>query len=126
MKYTLILISLFVLVSCSYNKEELPVPGASNGNGTNTNVNETLITYTQHTKKYFDNYCTACHAPGLTQSFFPLTNFAEVSVYSGVGGRVQARVLNQGNMPPSGSITGFLTVAEKDTLQWWINQGSPQ
>jgi mono/diheme cytochrome c family protein len=125
MKYPLIIFSLFILSSCAYNKEELPVPETTTS--VNGGVpNGPVITYTQHTKKYFDNYCTACHAPGLSQGFFPLTNFTEVSVYTGTNGKIETRVLVQGNMPPSGSASGFLTPTEKDTLQMWLDQGAPQ
>jgi len=121
MKNILVLFSVLTLSSCVYNKEEMPVPDANSpveiGPG---------ITYNNHTKRLFDTYCISCHAPAASQQFFPLTNFAEVSVYSNTGGLIQSRVLDQMSMPPSGSQTGQLTTAEKDTLQMWLDQGALQ
>ncbi len=117
-----LVISLFLLtliVGCAYNKKDLPVPEEA------PVITGPPITYTNHTKKLFDSYCISCHAPAATQAFFPLTNYTEVSVYTGVGGKIQTRVLNQQNMPPTGSASGQLTTAEKDTLQMWLNQGAP-
>lgn len=123
MKYLLLTFTIVLITaSCSYNKGELPEPLKK----TNSNNNNSAITYNSHTKRLFDTYCIACHAPGATQSNFPLTNFNEVSVYSGTGGLIQIRVLDQANMPPTGSASGQLTAAEKDTLQMWINQGAPE
>lgn len=123
MKNILILASVLFLASCvsNNNKDELPVPLPEE------TVASTFppLSYTTHTKNYFDNYCTSCHAPGLSQAFFPLTTFNEVSVYTGTNGKIKTRVLIQGNMPPSGSVTGDLTTAEKDTLQEWLLQGAP-
>jgi len=123
MKNVLILVAALVLTSCvnNNNKDELPVPE-------NVVTASTFppLSYTTHTKNYFDNYCIACHAPGLSQAFFPLTNFTEVSVYTGTNGKIESRVLVQENMPPSGSASGFLTNAEKDTLREWLLQGAPQ
>lgn len=123
MKNILILTSVLFLASCvnNNNKDELPTPAA----GTTTFTGP-IITYTTHTKNYFDSYCIACHAVGQTQSFWPLTTYNEVSNFSGTGGLIQTRVLDFGNMPPSGSMSGFLTAAEKDTLQMWLDQGAPQ
>ncbi len=123
MKFYLSLFTVALIVaSCSYNKGELPEPVEKN----NSNNNSSAITYNDHTKRLFDAYCISCHAPGATQGNFPLTNFSEVSAYSGTGGLVQIRVLDQANMPPTGSANGQLTQAEKDTLQMWINQGAPE
>ncbi len=124
MKNITVFIAIFMLASCSYNKEELPAPVS--GSATAIGFTGPTITYNQNVKKYFDNYCTACHAPGATQAFFPLTTFAEVSAYSGINGKIETRVLVQGNMPPTASASGFLTALEKDTLQWWIDQGAPE
>jgi hypothetical protein len=124
MKNILILASVLFLVSCvnNNNKDELPTPQGE----TATTFTGPIITYTSHTKAYFDNYCIACHAVGQTQSFWPLTTYNEVSNFSGTGGKIQTRVIDFGNMPPSGSGSGFLTTAEKDTLQMWLDQGAPQ
>jgi uncharacterized membrane protein len=123
MKPILIILTVFALssffFSCKYDKEETPKPSPSE-------TTQDSITYTNHTKRIIDQYCTACHAPSASQAFFPLTTFNEVSVYSGSNGLLQVRVLNQENMPPTGSSTGQLTAAEKDTLQMWINQGALQ
>ena len=119
---TLIVLTFYsFLFSCKYDKEETPEPV-----DTSASSQSATITYNNHTKRIIDQYCIACHAPSATQSFFPLTNFNEVSVYSGTGGLLQVRVLDQGNMPPTGSATGQLTTAEKDTLQMWLNQGALQ
>ena len=123
MKKILIITSVLFLASCvnNNNKDELPTPQAET-----STFSGPVVTYTSHTKTYFDNYCIACHAVGQTQSFWPLTTYAEVSSFSGPGGKIQTRVIDFGNMPPSGSGSGFLTAAEKDTLQMWIDQGAPQ
>ena len=124
MKNIFILLSVFIFASCTYNnnKDELPLPEES----TTPSASGPSITYTGHTKKYFDNYCIACHAVGQTVSFWPLSSYTEVSVYSNTGGKIQTRVLDLANMPPSGSGSGFLTSAEKDTLQMWLDQGAPE
>ncbi|MCO6500741.1 MAG: hypothetical protein J5I47_10230 [Vicingus serpentipes] len=124
MKKALTVILILIMVSCRYNKEELPTP--KNNSTPTPTYNGPVITYTNHTKKLFDNYCIACHAPGASVSFWPLTSYTEVSVYTNPGGKIQVRVLDQGNMPPTGSASGFLTPAEKDTLQMWLDQGAPQ
>ncbi|MBL4593227.1 MAG: hypothetical protein JKX68_05345 [Flavobacteriales bacterium] len=120
MKNILILTAILIITSCANNKEELPNPE------TPIVITGTPITYNNHTKKYFDNYCIACHAVGQTQSFWPLTTYTEVSAFTGSNELIQKRVLDFGNMPPSGSVSGFLTLAEKDTLQMWLDQGAPQ
>jgi uncharacterized membrane protein len=120
MRYFLTFVVVFSLISCVKNKEEMPAPEAA------VDTSGPVITYTQHTKKIFDNYCITCHAAGLSQSNFPLTTYNEVtfSTYAEIGGKIEKRVLIQGNMPPSGSAAGQLTAAEKDTLQMWINKGA--
>ncbi len=122
MKDLIIFVLVFCLFSCANNKEELPTPEDKPLPGPVT------ITYTQHTKRLFDTYCISCHAPASTQANFPLTTYQEVTAntYSNIGGIIENRVLIQQNMPPTASQTGFLTAAEKDTLQWWINQGAPE
>jgi len=124
MKNIPILLAILIISSCSYNKEKLPEP-ISNAPVAFSGPN---VTYTNHTKRLFDTYCISCHATGQTQQNFPLTTYSEVTVgnYSNANGKIENRVLIQENMPPSGSTTGFLTLAEKDTLQWWIDQGAPQ
>jgi len=113
---------LLVFSSCAYNKKDLPAPEEV------VVATGPPITYTNHTKRLFDSYCISCHAPTLSQANFPLTTYLEVtnSTYASPGGIIQKRVLDQGNMPPIGSATGQLTIAEKDTLQMWLNQGAPQ
>ena len=122
MKNVLIFMTLVVMTSCNYNKEELPEPEAV------VAPTSPPVTYNLHTKRLFDTYCIDCHAAGQTQQNFPLTTYSEVTVgnYSNANGNIENRVLIQENMPPSGASTGFLTPAEKDTLQWWIDQGAPQ
>jgi len=119
------IITSILLASCSYNKEELPAPTPTSSNNQQPPSGPT-ITYTKHTKRLFDTYCITCHAPSASVSFWPLTSYNEVSVYTNTGGKIQTRVLDLGNMPPTGSISGFLTVEEKDTLQMWLDQGAPQ
>ncbi len=122
MRNILILTTVLMLSACASNKEELPEPTTPVA----PVITGPAITYTNHTKRLFDSYCTSCHAAGQTQSFWPLSTYSQVSVYSNTGGKIQTRVLDAGNMPPSGSAAGFLTAAEKDTLQMWLNQGAPQ
>ena len=119
MKSLIIFVAIITLSSCANNKEEGPVPIIPSANP---------ITYNNATKKIFDTRCIACHAPNLSQAGFPLTTYQEVtfSNYGSVGGLIENRVLIQQNMPPSASWTGQLTQGEMDTLQLWINQGSPE
>ncbi|MCB0402861.1 MAG: cytochrome c [Flavobacteriales bacterium] len=118
-KIILLCAAVVSLVACEYNHSELPKPKEQN-NSNNSNQ----ITYNGHTKRLFDTYCISCHAPGATQANFPLTTYQEVSAYSSQGGLIQIRVLDFGNMPPTGSASGQLTQAEKDTLQLWLDQGA--
>lgn len=111
-KLTLIISSCF-LISCVYNKKELPTPSVDTQSITDT------LTYTEHVKQIIDNNCVTCHS---TSGQSPaLTNYTEV--FSKIG-RIQARAIdnNPTSMPPSNPLPQNL----KDTLQIWINQGGLQ
>ena len=118
-----ILLSCLFVVSCTYNKDELPKPdgGESSGGG----GNPITITYTSHAKAIIDAKCVTCHSPtpiDFQKSPF-LTTYTEVFAKKS---RIQARSLDSSGMPTAGSSTGALTPTEKDTLQMWLDQGALQ
>ena len=118
MKNLLAFISILLLVSCSYNKGELPIPGDDE---TITPYVGPLITYTSHVKSYIDNNCTSCHGASGGVS---LGTYAEVKSQADAG-KILARAINgsgSGPMPPS----GLMPQTTLDTLQFWLDQGSPQ
>ena len=111
------IISLFI-ISCAYNKDELPKPG--NGT-TSTGTSGTTVTYTSHAKAIIDAKCVICHAAsptGTNQSPFLDTYSLAFSKKT----RIEARAIIQGTMAPGNP----LPQTEKDTLQIWINQGALQ
>jgi|SRR5690606_11858485 len=111
MKLFCFIVSITLLTSCYYNSEEI--------------ILDRSISYNKHAKKIIDDKCNNCHSPNASQLVHPpfLTTYNEVVSQ---GQRIQVRVLNQGNMPPSNSTNGFLTKGQKDTLQTWIKNGFPE
>ena len=109
------IISLFI-VSCAYNKDELPKPNETGAGGTSTGGVPT-ITYTSHAKAIIDAQCVLCHSG--SGQFPPLNTYSAAFAKKL---RIEARTIVQGTMPPSGS----LPQTTKDTLQMWINQGALQ
>ena len=110
------------IVSCAYNKDELPTPG----DGNSPVYTGPIITYNSHIKAYFDNDCISCHSsPGASAG-------VDLTTYSGsqrvqdqaAGGRILARVINGSPsfMPQAGS----LPQTTLDTIQFWLDQGYPQ
>ena len=108
-----------LITSCAYNKEELPKPKKNSG----ISPPQHSITYTQHTKRILDNYCISCHSPLGSISSSLLHTYTDAKIYAD-NGRIQVRTINIGDMPTLGS--PLLTVAEKDTLQMWLNQNAPE
>ena len=109
-----------LLLSCSYNKEQLPVPEA-----VPVDQNLPVITYTSHAKAIIDTKCANCHSstplPADYQMTPFLSNYAEVNNQKD---RIEVRALVQGSMPEASSSRGLLTQLEKDTIQMWIDQGA--
>jgi len=109
---TIILISCFFVVACTYNKDELPKPDDTLADGPTR-------TYTSHAKAILDAKCVICHSAGGTnQSPFLDTYSAAFAKKA----RIEARAIIQGTMPQAGP----LPQTEKDTLQMWIDQGALQ
>jgi hypothetical protein len=113
----LLIISLFV-VSCAYNKDELPQPnsGTSGGSGGGT---APTITYTSHAKAIIDNNCAGCHNASSPSGGTSLVTYSDCFSKKT---RIEARAIIQGTMPTGGP----LPQTTKDTLQMWINQGALQ
>tara|TARA_B100000809_G_scaffold266153_1_gene327575 strand:+ start:3957 stop:4355 length:399 start_codon:yes stop_codon:yes gene_type:complete len=118
--------SLAVIVSCSYNKNELPepivesvtVPVVTPVNPV-TPTSSGAITYTSHIKSMVDNNCVVCHGSsgGIT-----LQTYSQVKSQADAG-RILARAINgsgTGPMPPS----GLMPQTNLDTLQMWLDQGA--
>lgn len=99
-----------VLFSCSYNKEELPVPVVTNTAPT--------VTYSNFAKSIIDNNCIGCHP---SSAGLDLTSYQNVKAIVD-NGSFKTRVID-GNptfMPPSGAMSQNIL----DSLQLWINQGA--
>ena len=111
---------LAFVVSCSYNKKELPAPIEEiEDDPEPTPSND--ITYTSHVKVIMQN-CTGCHSSaGGSVSGINLETYAQVKAQADAG-RILARAINGSPsfMPPSGS----LNQTTLDTLQMWLDQGS--
>lgn len=115
---------LAFVVSCSYNKKELPEPIVETEGTPNPTPNPSPspsndITYTSHVKSYIDNNCVGCHGSsgGVT-----LETYTQVKAQADAG-RILARAINgsgSGPMPPS----GLMPQATLDTLQMWLDQGA--
>jgi len=118
MKYTLILISLFILSSCSYNKDELPEPLEEE-----LVVNVPEITYTNYVKTMIDNnHCLECHISGGPAAFRDYTTYSGIKVVA-LSGELKNRAIdNNGVSMPKGYPA--LPQGIKDTLQMWIDQGA--
>jgi uncharacterized membrane protein len=105
-----------LIIACVNNKGELPQPNSISEDGL-------TITYQLHVKKIIDNNCIVCHSSNGTpwaQTPF-LTTYNEVK---NEAERIQSRSIDESPtaMPPSGS----LLQSEKDTLQFWLNQGAKE
>ncbi len=110
------------LVSCSYNKNELPEPIEETTPVPTPTTNQNTITYTSHVKVMMDDNCVVCHsASGTNQQPF-LTTYTQVKTQADAG-RILARAINgsgNGPMPPS----GLMSQTTLDTLQMWLDQGA--
>jgi len=114
----LVLSFLVFVVSCSYNKTELPEPIADPVDAPAPGPSNS-ITYATHVKSYIDNNCVSCHGSsgGVT-----LQTYAQVKAQADAG-RILARAINgsgSGPMPPS----GLMPQTTLDTLQLWLDQGA--
>jgi len=111
LNYCLVLLSIGLFCSCTYNEGSLPVP-ENNG---------PKITYTSHAKTIIDNHCVVCHSPtAIPVATTPfLTNYSEV--VAATPQRIKARAIDNSpsSMPPLTPLPQTL----KDTLQLWINDG---
>jgi cytochrome c5 len=121
--------SLAILVSCSYNKKELPKPVVETvktpSNPTTPVVpTPVAVTYTSHVKTIIDNNCIGCHVSGGVAQTWPLTNYASVKTEAD-DGDILLRAIDGGGsgpMPPS----GLMPQTTLDTLQMWLDQGALQ
>lgn len=122
MKNILIITILNLLVvSCSYNKEELVIEPEPGNGGSGGNI--PTITYTSHAKAIIDSKCTTCHSSNPID-FQQVPFLTSYSLSFDKKDRIQSRALDLMTMPISSSSTGLLTQTEKDTLQMWIDQGA--
>lgn len=131
-KYVLtfvVAVSIVIVASCTYNKEQLPEPITENPtNPTNptqpvdtTSTTIPTITYTSHIKTMIDNNCVSCHG---SSGGVSLQTYTQVQTQAN-GGRILARAINgsgNGPMPPS----GLMSQTNLDTLQMWLDQGALQ
>jgi len=104
--------------ACAYNTEDLPIPEDVEDV---TPYTGPVVTYTSHVKSYIDNNCVGCHG---SSGGVSLGTYAEVKSEADAG-RILARAINgsgSGPMPPS----GLMPQETLDTLQFWLDQGSPE
>ena len=103
---------LIIIQSCYYDNEEELYPNASLCDTTN-------VDFTQVIQPIINTNCaiSGCHVPG--------TGRKDLSTYSGVkdivdDGRLEKRVIVQGDMPPSGP----LSRCEVSLIETWIKNGA--
>jgi len=115
-----------IVVSCTYNKKELPAPIEDPIVTPSPEPTPVVpsITYTSHVKSMMDNNCIQCHGHmgGVT-----LETYTQVKAQADAG-RILARAINgasdpNGPMPPL-SIGGLMPQTTLDTLQIWLDQGA--
>jgi mono/diheme cytochrome c family protein len=112
------IVCVSLLASCSYNKTELPTPEEEAVEA--TNPNGTVVTYTSHVKTIMDNNCIGCHGGS---GGVNLDTYSVVKAQADAG-RILARAINGsgGTMPPG----GLMPQTTLDTLQFWLDQGALQ
>lgn len=111
----LMMVTAAIMQSCYYDKEELLYPGA------NTPVDCTTVNarFAANVQPLINAKCatSGCH-DGTASGGLILQNHAQIS---GVKERVNARVVVEKTMPPSGP----LQPAEINTIKCWIESGAP-
>lgn len=117
MKRILLIAVIAFLISCTYNKSELPLPEET----------QVEITYTNFVKSMIDsNNCLLCHFNGYLGG--PGAGGRDFQTYEGIrdaanAGVLQARAID--GVSPTMPL-GFPELSDpiKDTLQMWIDQGA--
>jgi peroxiredoxin len=87
------------------------------------------ITYSNQVSRILNNRCVSCHRDGEVAPF-PLTDYDEVNGW----GEMMLEVIDKGQMPPWFANPEYgpykndcrLSQDEKDTLQTWVDNGSPE
>lgn len=87
------------------------------------------VTYSDQVSRILNNRCVSCHRDGEVAPF-PLTNYDEVNGW----GEMILEVIEKGQMPPWFANPEYgeykndcrLSQQEKDTLQAWVDNGSPE
>jgi hypothetical protein len=107
-------IALLLVQSCYYDKEEELYPG---------NCNVLNPTYTNGIKTMIDNNCatSGCHTGIAPAAGLLLNTYPQVKEIA-VNGKLEARVIIQKSMPPSGP----LPKCDLEALQVWIAAGAPE
>jgi hypothetical protein len=109
---------LALLVSCTYNKTELPKPGDETETVT-TNPTGTVVTYTSHVQDIMVANCTSCHGG---QSGLFLNSYSPVKGIADDGRLLLWAIQGGGSQPmPTG---GLMPQTTLDTLQMWLDQGA--
>jgi hypothetical protein len=122
------LLLIIAITGCNYNKRELPQPSMPIDSALLVSCDTLdVITYTNLVKSILETNCTLsdCHdinaPPGLDY-----TTYAGIKAKAD-NGKIQERVLNLKNMPPSNT-TGpaSLDSCTLVRLQEWLNNGAPE
>ncbi|MEY3398411.1 MAG: hypothetical protein RL220_1005 [Bacteroidota bacterium] len=103
------------LAGCYYDVEEELYGGVA----CNTPA---VVTYVDQVKAIVDAKCATsnCHSTSGGQS--PDFSVAANVISGGQDGSIEARVITEGNMPPSSSAQ--LSACELEMIQAWISQGA--
>lgn len=106
--------ALLILQSCYYDKEEELYPG---------NCNVLNPSYSNGIKIIIDNNCatSGCHSGIAPGAGLLLTTYPQVKAIV-LNGKLEARVIVQKSMPPSGP----LPKCDLEALQVWIAAGAPE
>ncbi len=108
---------LFLFASCSSDNEEGLTPkNEDNNNPCNTEE----ISYESGIAAVLSDNCTlsGCHNAQAAQ---PLTSYAELMIYVN-NGSFERRVVEQQNMPPTGSLSD----CEMEQITAWLAAGAPE
>lgn len=114
MKQLLLLIPAFVcMASCTYDKGEVPVKDTEC---------DSAISYSADIAPLMTTYCISCHVAGGTGT-------GDFTTYSGLkqkadNGTLKNRVVDLKDMPQAGFLP-VMSDAERNLINCWIKQGSP-